>query len=67
VAARTFSGSVSIWDTHNKVIALNSEVVAATCTQSHHTASFFGMSLEARDGDVWKHLEAIRHTFRCSR
>jgi hypothetical protein len=65
--ARTFSGTVSIWDTHGKVIALNSEVVAATCAGSHHTALFFGMSLEPRDGDLWKQLNAIRDTFRCSR
>jgi PDZ domain len=65
--ARTFSGTVSIWDTHSKVIVLNSEVVAATCTGSNHTAWFFGMSLEPRDGDIWKELDAIRDTFRSSR
>ena len=66
-AAQKFSGTVSIWDTHNKVIALNSEVVATTCAESHHTALFFGMSLEPRDGDIWKQVDAIRDTFRCSR
>jgi PDZ domain len=65
--ARTFSGTVSIWDTHGKVITLNSEAVAATCPGSNHTAVFFGMSLQPRDGDIWKQLDAIRDTFRCSR
>jgi len=66
-AARTFSGTVSIWDTHGKVITLNSEVVAATCPGSNHTTLFFGMSLEPRDGDIWKQLDTIRDTFRCNR
>jgi hypothetical protein len=66
-AARTFSGTVSIWDTHAKVITLNSEVVAATCPGSNHTTLFFGMSLEPRDGDIWKQLDTIRDTFRCNR
>jgi hypothetical protein len=65
--ARTFSGTVSIWDTHGKVITLNSEVVTASCPGSNHTALFFGMSLEPRDGGVWKQLDAVRDTFRCAR
>jgi hypothetical protein len=66
-AARTFSGTVSIWDTRGKVITLNSEVVAATCPGSNHTTFFFGMSLEPRDGDIWQRLDTIRDTFRCTR
>jgi PDZ domain len=66
-AARTFSGTVSIWDTHGKVITLNSEVVAATCPGSDHTVLFFAMSLEPRDGDIWKQLDAVRDTFQCNR
>jgi len=66
-AARTFSGAVSIWDTHGKVITLHSEVVAATCPGSNDTNLFFGMSLEPRDGDIWKQLDSIRDTFRCNR
>jgi hypothetical protein len=63
--ARAFSGTVNIWDTHGKVITLNSEVVAATCPGTNHTAMFFGMSLEPRDGEMWKQLRAVRDTFRC--
>lgn len=64
-AAREFSGTVSIWDTHGKVITLNSEVVAVVCPGSNHTAMFFGMSLEPRDGEMWKQIDAIRDTFQC--
>ncbi|HMF10149.1 MAG TPA: PDZ domain-containing protein [Thermoanaerobaculia bacterium] len=64
--ARTFSGTVSIWDTHGKVIRLQSEVAAAQCPGSGHTALFFGMSLEPRDGTVWKEIDAVRDTFRCA-
>lgn len=66
-AARTFSGTVTIWDTHAKLITLNSEVAISSCVASNATAAFFGMSLEPRDGDMWKQLDAIRDTFRCSR
>jgi hypothetical protein len=65
VAARSFSGTVSIWDTHGKFITLNSEVVAASCPGSNHTALFFGMSLEPRGSEIWKDLDAVRDTFRC--
>ena len=63
--ARMFSGTVSIWDTHGKVIRLNSEVAQAQCPGSGHTALFFGMSLEPRDGPIWKEIDAVRDTFRC--
>ena len=63
--ARTFSGAVSIWDTHGKVIGLNSEVLEAQCPGSGHTALFVGMSLEPRGGPVWKSIDAVRDTFRC--
>jgi hypothetical protein len=65
VAARSFSGTVSIWDTHGKVITLNSEVVAASCPGSNHTALFFGMALEPGDSEIWKDLDSVRDTFRC--
>jgi hypothetical protein len=65
--ARTFSGTVSIWDTHGKVIRLNSEVVQAQCPGSGHTALFFGMSLEPSDGPVWGAIDAVRDSFRCGR
>jgi hypothetical protein len=66
-SARGFRGTVTLWDTHGQVIALNSEVVAAICPGSNHTALFFGMSLEPREGDMWKQIDAIRDSFRCQR
>ena len=64
-AARAFSGTVSIWDTHGKVITLNSEVVTAVCPMTNHRALFFGMSMQPRGADIWKQLDAIRDTFQC--
>src|SRR4029077_16811476 len=67
-AIRAFSGSATIYDTHGKIITLNSEVrMISGCGTSNNTVFFFGMSLEPRDGDMWKQLDAIRDTFRCSR
>lgn len=66
-AARTFSGTVTIYDTHGKTINLNSEVVTSACPGAGHAAAFFGMSLQPRIGPIWKKLDAIRDTFRCSR
>jgi len=66
-SARAFNGTVTIWDTHGKLITLNSEVLISACGTPDHTAFFFGMSLEPRDGEMWKQLDAIRDTFRCSR
>ncbi|HUJ40531.1 MAG TPA: PDZ domain-containing protein [Candidatus Acidoferrales bacterium] len=63
--ARSFSGTVTIWDTHGKVITLNSEVKEAVCPGTKHTAMFFGMSLEPREGEMWKAIDAVRDTFRC--
>lgn len=63
--ARAFSGAVTIWDTHGKVITLNSEVRIARCGE--HTAFFFAQSLEPRDGAMWKRLDAVRDTFQCRR
>jgi hypothetical protein len=28
---------------------------------------FFGMSLEPRDGEMWKQIDAVRDTFHCGR
>jgi len=65
-ATRAFSGTATIYDTHGKVITLNSEVrMISGCGTSNNTIFFFGMSLEPRDGDMWKQLDAIRDTFRC--
>jgi PDZ domain len=66
-AAQAFSGTVDIWDTHGKVIPLNSEVLVSSCGTSDKTILFFGASLEPRDGDMWKEIDAIRDTFRCNR
>lgn len=66
-AARALRGRVAIYDTHGQVITLHSEVVAAFCPASGHTAAFFGMSLEPADGEIWKSLHAIRDSFRCTR
>ena len=67
-ATRAFSGTETIYDTHAKLITLNSEVrMISGCGPSNNTVFFFGMSLEPRDGDMWKQLDAIRDTFRCGR
>jgi len=67
-ATRAFSGTETIYDTHGKIITLNSEVrMISGCGTSNNTVFFFGMSLEPRNGDTWKQLDAIRDTFRCSR
>jgi len=66
-AARAFGGTLTIYDTHGKVITLNSEVLISGCGTSDHTVLFFGQSLEPRDGEMWKLIDAIRDTFRCSR
>jgi carboxyl-terminal processing protease len=65
--ARAFSGRVTIWDTRGKLITLNSEVMISSCAAVNNTAVFLGMSLEPRDRGMWKQLDAIRDTFRCSR
>ena len=65
--ARAFSGTLNIWDTHGKIINLNSEVLISDCGTSSHTAFSFAQSLEPRDGEMWKQLDAIRDSFRCSR
>jgi hypothetical protein len=65
--ARAFSGTLTIYDTHGKVITLNSEVRISTCGTPDHTVLFFAQSLEPRDGEIWKQLDAIRDTYRCTR
>ncbi|HWY51550.1 MAG TPA: PDZ domain-containing protein [Chthoniobacterales bacterium] len=67
-ATRAFSGTETIYDTHGKLITLNSEVrMISGCGTSNNTVFFFGMSLEPRDGEMWKQLDAIRDTFQCHR
>jgi hypothetical protein len=65
--ARAFDGTLNIYDTHGKTIALNSEVLISGCGTSNNTFLFVGNSLEPRDGSMWKQIDAIRDTFRCSR
>ncbi len=65
--ARAYIGVVNIWDRRGKIITVNSEVLITTCGTSDHTLLFFAGSLEPRDGEIWKQLDAIRDTFRCSR
>jgi hypothetical protein len=65
-ATRAFRGTETIYDTHGKLITLNSEVrMISGCGASNNTVFFFGMSPEPGDGDIWKQLDAIRDTFRC--
>ena len=65
--ARAMRGTENIWDTHGKVITLNSEVLILNCAASNSTAFYFSASLEPRDGPMWKQLHAIGDTFRCAR
>ena len=65
---RAFSGTAIIYDTHGKIITLNSEVrMISGCGTSNDKVFFFGMSLQPRNGDMWKQLDAIRDTVRCGR
>jgi len=66
-AARVFGGTLTIYDTHGKTITLNSEVLVSDCGRPDKTILFVGNSLEPRNGDMWKRIDAIRDTFRCSR
>jgi len=65
--ASSFKGVVSIYDTHGKVIDLNSEVVTGVCPGSDHTVAFFGMSMQPRQEGIWKSIDTVRDSFRCSR
>lgn len=65
--ASSFQGMVSIYDPHGKVINLDSEVVTGVCPGSNHTAVFFGMSMQPRQEAIWKRIDAVRDSFRCSR
>lgn len=65
--AKSFNGSVTIYDRHGQVITLNSEVVASVCSAADHTAVFFSMSLAPRPAALWSQLDAVRDGFKCSR
>jgi hypothetical protein len=66
-AAKAFDGTLTIYDTHGKTIMLNSEVLISTCGTSNNTMVFVGNSLEPRNGSMWKQIDEIRDTFKCSR
>jgi PDZ domain len=66
-AATSFEGVVTIYDARGKLIKLNSEVVTSLCPGSNHTAAFFGMSEQPRPEGIWKQIDAVRDSFRCSR
>jgi hypothetical protein len=65
--ASSFKGVVSIYDTHGKIITLNSEVVTGVCPGSNHTMAFFGISMQPRQDAIWQRIDAMRDSFRCSR
>ena len=65
--ASSFKGVVSIYDTHGKIITLNSEVVTGVCLGSNHTMAFFGISMQPRQDAIWRRIDAMRDSFRCSR
>ena len=65
-AVRALSGTAAFYDTHGKIITLNTEVLMiAGCGKSKDTVFYFGLSLEPRNGEMWKQLDAIRDSFRC--
>jgi len=66
-SARAFTGRVNLWDTHGKLITLNSEVAISDCGTASHTVLFYGMSRQPPGGEIWKQIEAVRDGFRCSR
>lgn len=65
--AASLKGLVSIYDPHGRIINLNSEVVTGVCPGSSHTAVFVGMSMQPRQEAIWKTIDAVRDSFRCSR
>jgi len=65
--ATSFRGIVSIYDTHGKIIKLNSEVVTTVCPGSDHTVALYGLSQEPWEQGIWKQIDAVRDGFRCRR
>jgi hypothetical protein len=60
--ATGFSGTVTLYDRHGKVITLHSDVVSSFSPDGH-TAVFFLMSKEPRPSALWSQLDAIRDGF----
>jgi hypothetical protein len=65
-AATNFSGAVTLYDRHGKLISLYSEV-SLSYYGDGHTAVFFAMSKEPRPAALWSQLDAIRDGFRYRR
>lgn len=73
--ARAFAGTVSLYDTHGKVITLHSEITTAVCAGSGggagagagHTVVYFAMSQQPRPAEFWGALDAVRDGFNCRR
>jgi hypothetical protein len=65
--AGSFKGVVNIYDPRGQIIRLNSEVVTAVCPGSNHTVTFVGMSMQTRPAAIWKTIDTVRDSFRCSR
>jgi len=66
-AAKSFAGTVTLYDRHGAVITLHSEVVTSFCAAEGHTPVFFSMSKEARPAALWKYLDAVRDGFGCAK
>ena len=65
--AKSFSGLVTLYDRHGKVITLHSEITTSLCAAADHTAVYFAMSLEPRPAALWSQLDAVRDGFKCNR
>ena len=65
--AKSFAGTITLYDRHGALIMLHSEVVTSVCAAAGDTAVFFSMSKEARPAALWKQLDAVRDEFRCAR
>jgi hypothetical protein len=63
VTSLNFTGTVTLYDRHGKVISLYSEV-SSSYYRDGHTAVLFAMSKEARPSALWSQLDVIRDGFR---
>lgn len=64
--AAAFSGTVTLYDRHGKVITLHSDVVSSLSADGH-TAVLFLMSKEPRPSALWSQLDAVRDGFQYQR
>lgn len=65
--AKSFTGTVTLYDRHGAVVTLHSEVITSVCPKTGNTAVFFSMSKEPRPAALWKQMDEVRDGFRCSR